>query len=367
MSSKINLYLAKNFFTSFVIIFLIFASLLIIGDFVEQFRKSTGKGVPIKIIFQLAIFNFFSLVEFIIPIVAFFASLLTYILLIRNSEYLIISSVGLSNARILIPAVVIYFLIGIFFVTIFNPLSAVFYDRYTELEYKHIAKSDKFASITKNGIWLKQFNDEKSISSVLYAQQISNNGTMLFNFMLLEYDENGAFQGRIDGQKAYLKSGYWAMNDVQVSPKYGQASFNVELEYSTNIRPSDITNSLSPPESISFWRMGKFINFLEDLGYSARDFRLYYYNLIIMPFFLSFLAVLAFSLLKDFRQDSKLTNKIISAFIMIFIIYFLSNLLDALGSSSQISPLIAKLTPSLFVLVTSIIFFNFSNIKKKLF
>ena len=113
MFSKINIYLAKNFFISFVIVFLIFAALLIIGDFVEQFRKSTGKEVPIKIIFQLATFNFFSLIEFIIPIVTFFAALLTYILLIRNSEFLIIGSVGISNLRMLIPGVIIYFIVVI--------------------------------------------------------------------------------------------------------------------------------------------------------------------------------------------------------------------------------------------------------------
>ncbi len=365
MFSKINIYLIKYFVISFVIVFLIFAALLIIGDFVEQFRKSTGKDVPIKIIFQLSIFNFLSLVEFIIPIVAFFAALLTYILLIKNSEYLIINSVGISNIKVLIPAFIIYFIIGIFFVTIINPLSAVFYDRYTELEYKFIAKSDKFASITKNGIWLKQFNNKKNISSVLYAQQISNNGSTLINFMLLEYDEKGAFQGRLDGKKAYLNNGFWAMNDVQISPKYNQASFKDNLKYATNIKPSDITNSLSSPDSISFWEMRKFINFLEDLGYSAQEFKLYYYNLIILPFFLSFLTVLASSLIIDLKQNSKITKTIISAFVLIFIIYFLSNLLDALGSSSQISPLVAKITTPIFVLIFSFVLFNYSYFKRK--
>ena len=365
MFSKINIYLFKHFFISFVIVFLIFAALLIIGDFVEQFRKSTGKEVPIKIIFQLAVFNFFSLVEFIIPIVTFFAALLTYMLLIRNSEFLIIGSVGISNLRILIPAVIIYFVVGIFFVTIFNPLSAVFYDRYTELEYKYIAKSDKFASITKNGIWLKQFNNEKNISSVLYAQQISNNGSTLLNFMLLEYDDKGAFQGRLDGKKAYLGNGFWLMDNVQISPKYNQASFSDKLSYVTNIKRSDITNSLSSPNSISIWKMGKFINFLEDLGYSAREFKLYYYNLMILPFFLSFLTVLASSLVLDLKQNSKISKTIIAAFVLIFIIYFLSNLLDALGSSSQVSPFIAKITTPIFVLIFSFISFNYSYLQRK--
>ena len=365
MFSKINIYLAKHFFISFVLVFLIFAALLIIGDFVEQFRKSTGKEVPIKIIFQLAIFNFFSLIEFIIPIVAFFAALLTYILLIKNSEFLIIGSVGISNLRILIPAIIIYFFIGIFFVTIINPLSAVFYDRYTELEYKYIAKSDKFASITKNGIWLKQFNNKKNISSVLYAQQISNNGSTLLNFMLLEYDDKGAFQGRLDGKKAYLRNGFWAMEDVQISPKYSQASFSDKLKYATNIKPSDITNSLSSPDSISIWKIGKFIGFLEGLGYSSRDFKLYYYNLIMMPFFLSFLTILASSLVLDLKQNSKITKTIITAFVLIFVIYFLSNLLNALGSSSQISPIMAKIATPIFVLICSFVFFNYSFLKRK--
>ena len=366
MFSKINIYLSRKFFISFVIVFLIFAALLIIGDFVEQFRKSTGKNVPLEIIVQLAVFNFFSLVEFIIPIVAFFAALLTFILLIKNSEFLIIHSVGISNIKVLIPPVIIYFLIGIFFIAIINPLSAVFYDRYTELEYRYIAKSDKFASITKNGIWLKQYNYDKNISSVLYAQQISNSGKTLHNFMLLEYDDKGTFQGRLDGIEANLENGFWEMNNVQISPKYRQASYISNHKYATNIKPSDITNSLSSPESISIWKMGKFINFLEDLGYSAREFKLYYYNLIVLPFFISFLTILASSLVVGLKHNSNITKIIITSFVLIFVIYFLSNLLDALGSSSQVSPLIAKITTPIFVMMLSFIFFNYSYLKRKI-
>ena len=365
MFAKINIYLARHFFISFIIVFLVFAALLIVGDFVEQFRKSTGKDVPMKIIFQLAIFNFFSLIEFIIPIVTFFAALLTYLLLIKNSEFLIIESVGISNIRILIPGIIVYFVVGIFFVTIVNPLSAVFYDRYTELEYKYIAKSDKFASITKNGIWLKQFNNKKSISSVLYAQQISNNGSILFNFMLLEYDEKGAFHGRLDGKRAILENGFWIMDDVQISPNYGDASFNIKHKYATNIKQSDITNSLSAPDSISIWKMGKFINFLEDLGYSAKEFKLYYYNLIILPFFISFLTILASSLVSNLKQNSKISKTIITAFVLIFVIYFFSNLLDALGSSSQVSPLISQITTPVIVLIFSFIFLSYSYLRNK--
>ena len=139
-------------------------------------------------------------------------------------------------------------------------------------------------------------------------------------------------------------------------------------KYSTNIKSSDITNSLSSPESISIWKMGKFINFLEDLGYSAREFKLYYYNLIILPFFLSILSILASSLVVNLKQNSKITKTVIASFILIFVIYFLSNLLDALGSSSQINPFLAKITTPIFVMMLSLIFFYYSFLKQiKLF
>ena len=361
--SKLNLYLAKIFLTNFFIVLLIFASLLIIGDFVEQFRKSTGKEVPIEIIFQLAVLNFFGLIEFIIPIVTFFASLLSFIILIRNSEYLIIGSVGISNLKILLPALTVYFLVGVFYVSVINPLSTVLYDKYTELEYKHLVKSDKFASITKNGLWLKQFNKEKELSSVLYAQQISNSGATIYNFMLLEYDNNGIFQGRLDGKKATLKDRYWDMSDVQISPRYNQASHSTDLIYDTNINPKDITDSLSSPKSISIWRLAKFILFLEDLGYSAREFKIYFYNLIFMPLFISSLVILSASIVSDLKQNDRYYKIIIESLILIFLVYFLSNLFDALGSTGQVDPIFSKLITPSIVIVLSSFFFKLPSLK----
>ena len=57
MLNKINIYIFYRFFYSFKTTFTILI-IIFVGDFVEQFRKSAGKNVPIKIIFQLAALNF---------------------------------------------------------------------------------------------------------------------------------------------------------------------------------------------------------------------------------------------------------------------------------------------------------------------
>ena len=296
--------------------------------------------------------------------IAFSSTILAYLGLIKGSEKIIINSVGISNVKITLPAIALYIFLGIFFITIINPLTAIFDERYSELEYRYIDRVDKFASITKNGLWLKQENQEKNLSSVLYAREIKEQGRYIIDFMILEYDEKGSFQGRLDGTSAVLKNEYWIMEDIQITPRFGSAYFEKSLKYQTNIKPEDITDSLSSPTNISIWRLLTFINFLEGLGYSAIDFKMHLYDLIFLPFFMASLALLASALVRKLKQNDRFTETIIYSLVTIFIIYFISNLLDALGSTSQLNPIISKASLPLIVTFFSILIYQKDSLKK---
>ncbi len=364
MFNKLNIYILKKFFYSFVLTFLIIAIILFIGDFVEQFRKSTGKNIPLNIVFQLTSLNFLSLVYFTLPLIVFTSSIIAFLRLIRGSEKIIINSVGISNLKLTIPAVSLYIFVGIFFITIINPLTAFLDERYSELEYKYIDRVDKFASITKNGLWLKQENNENGLSSVLFAKKIKEQGTHIIDFMILEYDTNGSFQGRLDGDSALLKDGFWEMYNTQLTPKFGEASFKRFIKYKTNINPEDITDSLSSPTNIPIWRLVTFISFLESLGYSAIDFKMHLYDLVFLPFLMGSLVFLASSLVKNLKQNDKFTKTAIYSLLIIFVIYFISNLLEALGSTSQLNPLISKGLLPLVVTFFSILLYQSDNLKR---
>ena len=140
--------------------------------------------------------------------------------------------------------------------------------------------------------------------------------------MILEYDQNGSYQGRLDGTSAQLSDGFWYMKNTQISPKFGDSSFEAEHTYQTNIKPEDITDSLSSPSSISIWRLVKFISFLEGLGYSAIEFKLHLYDLVFLPFLMASLVLLASSLTKKLKQNDKITKTIIYSLVIIFIVYF---------------------------------------------
>ncbi len=365
MFNKINYYILVKFSYSFLFTILILSSILFIGDFVEQFRKSAGKDVPINIILQLTVFNFPNLISYTLPITSFLSAILTFLTLIRNSESIVISGMGISNIKTLITPVTLYFFIGITFILLANPLISVFDDMYSDLKYEYIDRVDKFASITKDGLWLKQGNDKNGLNSVLYAKKTENRGETLHNFMLLEYDKKGAFNGRIDGKKAELNDGYWEMSEIQITPKYGESKYQNFLKYNTNIKSEDISDGLSSPSSISIWRLMTFINFLEELGYSAVDFKMYLYELISLPFYIAALVFLAFSLVQGIKQNDKFSKVIISSLILIFFLYFVANLLNALGSTSQIHPLIANFSMPIITFSIAAIILQYSELRRK--
>lgn len=343
MFSKINLYLYKNYLIGFFIILFIFSLLTFTGDLIENFRKGATKDVPTSIIFELSLYNFPSLIYETIPIIIFFSCIFTTVKLIRTSEYTIFKSSGMTNKSLLISPSILFLVISILFVLTINPLVAIFHSKYDELNYSYIKKTDKFASISKNGVWLKQDNDEKKVSSILNSKTIEQEGEILNNFMILEYNQKGSFTGRLNGKKAKLENGYWILYNVTEYPRYSESTFHEQLIYKTTIKFQDISNSLLSPENISIYQLSEFIKLIEKLGYSAVDHKLQYYSLLLMPMLVLSLVFLANSLTMKINHNDKIYGLLIVSICTIFIYYFLSNLFNALSMSSQLNPLISKI------------------------
>ncbi len=344
MFSKINLYLYKNYLIGFIIVLLVFSLLTFTGDLIENFRKSATKDVPTGIIFELSLYNFPSLIYETIPIIIFFSCLFTSVKLIRTSEYTILKSSGLTNNSLLISPIILFLVISILFVLVINPLVAIFHSKYDELNYTYIKQTDKFASISKNGVWLKQDNEEKNVSSILNSKTIEKEGEILNNFMILEYNQKGSFTGRLNGEKAKLETGYWILYNVTEYPRYADSKFHKELLYSTTIKYQDISNSLISPENISIYKLNEFIKLIEKLGYSAIDHKLQYYGLLLLPLIVISLVFLANSLTIKINHSDKIIGLMIISICTIFIYYFLTNLFNALSISSQLNPLISKIS-----------------------
>ena len=365
MLSKLNIYLLRNFIYSFLLVFILFTVLIFFSDLIEQFRKSTNKDVPINIIFRLTFLNAPFLTFSTLPIVVFFSTVLGYLKLIRSSEYIVMGSSGMSSLQSTNAPILFFFIISLIFVLVVNPLSAIFQKEFQELDYKYIKKVDRLTSISKNGIWLMQENPN-GITNIIYAKNIKNDGSTLIDFMLLEFSENDELKGRIDGQIAKLGDEKWVMSDLLLTKSDEAPVYYDYFEYSAYINKEDIKNSLSAPEMMSVLQLGSFIYILEKLGYSANDYKIYFYNILLMPFVIIGFVFLASSIIIDVKQNDKFYRTIITSFLIIFIYYFFSNLMNTLGSNSKLSPFLSTIiTPSLLFFI-SIALNRYKTLKRRI-
>jgi len=365
MFKKINIYLLKNFIYSFLLVFTLFTILVFFSDLIEQFRKSTNKNVPFDIVFRLTFLNSPSLIFSTLPIVVFFSSILGYLKLIRSSEYIVMGSSGISSMQSAKAPISIFFLISLVFVFVLNPLSAIFQKEFQELDYKYIKKIDRLTSISKNGIWLMQ-ESPNGLTNIIYAKSIKDDGATLIDFMLLEYSKNDEFQGRIDGKMAKLIDKNWLMKNLLFTKKDMEPIFYESFEYSAHINKEDIKNSLSAPEMMSYLQLGSFIYILEKLGYSANDYKIYFYNILLMPIVVIGFVLLASSIIVGIKQNDKFTKTLIISFLMIFIYYFFTNLMNTLGSNSKISPFLSTITTPILLFSISIALNKYKNLKRKI-
>jgi len=365
MFSKLDIYLLKNFIYSFLIVFTLFTLLVFFSDLIEQFRKSTNKDVPIDIIFRLTFLNTPILIFSTLPVVIFFSTIFGYLKLIRSSEYIVMGSSGISSIQSAKTPILIFFLIGLIFVLVVNPLSAIFQKEFQELDYKYIKRVDRLTSISKNGIWLMQENPN-GITNIIYAKKIKDDGSTLIDFMLLEYSENDELKGRIDGEVAKLGDEKWLMNNLLLTKKDEIPIYYDYFEYSAYINKEDIKNSLSAPEMMSFLQLSSFIYILEKLGYSANDYKIYFYNILLTPFIIIGFVLLASTIIIDVKQNDKFAKIIITSFIMIFIYYFFSNLMSTLGSNSKIPPFLSTIITPILLFSISIGINRYKTLKRKI-
>jgi len=364
MISKLNIYLLKNFIYTFLIIFTLFLLLVFFSDLIEQFRKSTNKNVPISIVFRLTFLNAPFLIFSTLPIVVFFSTVFCYLKLIRSSEYIVMVSSGVSSLQLTKAPIAIFFLISLIFVIIINPLSAVFQKEFQELDYKYIKRVDRLTSISKNGIWLMQEN-KNGLTNIIYAKNIEDDGATLIDFMLLEYGADNELKGRIDGEVAKLINEKWLMSKLLFTKKNQAPVYYNYLEYSAFINKNDIKNSLSAPEMMSFLQLGSFIYILEKLGYSANDYKIYFYNILLMPFVTLGFVLLANSIIIDIKQNDKFTKVIVTSFLLIFIYYFVSNLMNTIGSNSKMSPLLSTVITPFLLITISIALNKYKSLNRK--
>ena len=207
-SVTINFYLLKEFFKVVVNTSLVFFCLgLIINLFEEiNFFKDYDVGIylPLILSFLFVPSLFYNMFPFIILL-----SGIWFFLHIRKTDEIIAMKIsGMSNFSIILVPSILSVILGIFFITLVNPVTSTLVKKYESTKGSFEKDQDYLAAITSNGIWIKEKNN------IIKSSKLNKNN--LLDVSIYEFDNNDNFLKRFEAESADISSRNWILKNVKI-------------------------------------------------------------------------------------------------------------------------------------------------------
>jgi lipopolysaccharide export system permease protein len=333
-------YLSTRFTIAMLGAFVLCSLLIYMIDVVELLRQAGKFGrVPTLAIAWMALLRLPSYTELLLPFCVLTGAIVTLLAFNRKSELTVMRAAGMSAMQFVRPGLVVAFMLGVFSITVYNPVAAWSRGEAERLVADAFGREMAVLRSAGGGAWLRQ--DGADGASVLHAAAASKSGVQLQEVMFLQFDAEGRFVERVDGKAASLKDGYWEVADATVS-RVGQKPETYGFyTVSTALSPERVADALGSALTVSFWELPGLIEVTEKAGLSADRFRIQYAQLLTRPMLLVVMVLLAATVsLRSFRSGG-IQTMVAAGLIGGFAFFLFAEISRQVGNAGLAPPMLA--------------------------
>ena len=341
--NTLSRYIFRKFMVTILSVFFLCLGLIFLIDLIEMMRKVLKKGGTLIDAMFISLLRVPSFAELSLPFAVLIGSIGAFLVLSKNSELIIARSSGMSVWQFTRPAILAGVLIGVFASVAYNPLAASF-RAYSEVLQAELSNKKKGLLSARRTAWLRQ--DGPDGQSILTAEHVSQQGSVLSDVTFFQYDQQKLFKERIDARSALLKEGRWVLSDARVSAANQKTRKFKNYLVSTYLTRTQIEDSIGTAENVSFWDLPRFIEIAEKAGLPAKQYRLQYQTLLSRPLWMIAMVLLAATCsLQSFRFGS-VQKKIFFGLISGFVFFVFAQMSRNMGLSGHTSTILAAWGPA---------------------
>ncbi|MDX2082669.1 MAG: LptF/LptG family permease [Rickettsiales bacterium] len=357
---KINIYIAKNFLIKFLQILLSFSLLIFFINLLDNFEKVRGSDVSTAII---ALMSFLQIGDFLNEIASsliLISSIIAFFFLSSRSEITIIRCSGFSIWQVLQPIAVSAFCLGIFWVTIFSPLSVIMSEKFYNLEGKYVKREKREMVSPENGIWLRQINVNKPQEDIIIqAKKVYKSTLELDEVTLWFFDKDGQFYQKIDAERMFLEGNFWLLENITINSANDlnnkAKNYSIPTNLAADFILQTILNNFQNVKLFTIFELPNLIKNLQSSGFPSVKFMVYLNSLLNKPFlFLAMTLIACYFGITHIRSNKSIFMMFLGITIGL-ILYITSGVIEALGSSNLISVFAATWTITIICLAIGIL------------
>lgn len=353
----LHAYFARKFLWSFLLVFSTFLVLLFLLDLIEAWQRfpSKASGEVLRIV----LLNVPKSNYEILPLVMVLATLALFVRLARSSELVVVRAAGRSALRSLAAPLAVTGLIGALAVSTFNPIVAAASKRHNDVVNNFYGGSAAILVILSEGLWLRQGGPDGQ--TVIHAERASSDLSVLLDTTFMDFGPDGQPAQRIDASSARLKADGWTLYNVKkwdLSQPGGNPEADAieagQMQLASELTQDRIMDSFGKPEFISLWDLPEFIAGLEQAGFSARRYIMWYQMELAGPLFLVALVMMSAAFTMRPARLSNTALSVLTAMLIGFGLHYIRNFAQILGENGQIPVLLAAWAPPVAALLLAI-------------
>jgi len=344
-------YFARRFAVMFAGTFAVFLAFMALLDVVEQARRFGDTGAVFRDFVGLSLLNLPQSIYAILPLILILSTIGLFLALARSSEMVVTRAAGRSAMRALVAPVLVTLVIGIFGVTIMNPIVAATSKEYDARVGDLTLDGGNVMSITQSGLWLRQGSERGQ--TVIRAAAANADGTQLRDVSFITFSPEGGPIRRIEAARATLTAGAWTLEDAKAWPLSDTrnpeewATTYPTLDVPSTLTADQIRDSFGMPSSIPIWELPAFIRDLQQAGFSARRHQVWLQMELALPAFLVSMVLIGAGFTMRHQRSGRTGVMVLFAILVSFGLYFIRNFAQVLGENGQIPVLLAVWAPPL--------------------
>ena len=347
-------FLINLFNVSFVKVLIIFFTIILITNILEQIEFFKNINISFWYLIFLSFLNTPSILFEILPFIFLLSTQIFFIYLIDKNELEIFKYTGLNNIKIIKILGIYSFIIGIIFVIFFYNVSSILKNSYLLIKNSYSDDDKYLAVITENGLWIKDEID--SNINIINANKVDNQ--FLLDVSITSFDKNFEILEIIRSKKIDITTNEWKVFEPNIISDNSQTTLP-EIKLLSNFNLKKINSLFSNLSSLTLLDLISLRTSYVSLNYSVVDIDSHLYKIVSYPIYLTLITILSAVIMFNIGYQKNSFFKITMGIFISVIIYYISYFFNILGTNEKI-PLILSIFLPLIIL--SII--NFISIIK---
>ena len=344
VTNTLGRYFAGRFLMSAIGVFASIFLLLVLVDYIEMVRRTSGLASASAItVAETSLFRVPQLLEKMMPFCVLIGAMTCYLALSRRLELVVARAAGISAWQFISPALASALVLGFFATVAYNPLSATLRERSKQMEAELFGGVPGGGLQDASGFWINQSNSEGQ--AIINAARSEQQGIRLTGLTVFRFDPDLQFKERIEAREATLEAGRWSFKSVRRFTLDAPPVDQETMLLATSLTPTQVRNSFSTPETVSFWQLPGYIKSSESSGFATAGYRLQYHKLIAQPFLLAAMIMLAAAVSLRFFRFGGVQKMVLSGVGSGFLLYVLSKVTEDLSKAELMHPLAAAWLP----------------------